>query len=115
MATDQKVFIYSPELEQGGYPPDCPFNSKRAGKTLETIKTNGLIQSNDRRVLPAEALDRATLERFHTAAKGQFHVFRAKLGVHEGSHVGIQDVHHLVQRLHHGHENTSVVQIFGHL
>jgi acetoin utilization protein AcuC len=68
MATDQKVFVYSPELEQGGYPPDCPFNSKRAGKTLETIKTNGLIDSDDRRVLPAEPLDQATLERFHTPA-----------------------------------------------
>ena len=68
MATDQKVFIYSPELEQGGYPPDCPFNSQRAGKTLEAIKTNGLIHADDRRVLAAEPLERATLERFHSAA-----------------------------------------------
>jgi acetoin utilization protein AcuC len=68
MATDQKVFIYSPELEHDGYPADCPFNSQRAGKTLETIKTNGLIHSDDRRVLPAEPLERPTLERFHSAA-----------------------------------------------
>jgi acetoin utilization protein AcuC len=68
MATDQKVFIYSPELELDGYPAECPFNSKRAGKTLETIKTNGLIDAGDRRVLPPEPLERMTLERFHTAA-----------------------------------------------
>jgi hypothetical protein len=68
MATDQKIFIHSPELEGDGYPADCPFNSKRAGKTLETIKANELIQSNDRRVLPAEPIERVTLERFHSAA-----------------------------------------------
>ena len=68
MSNDQKVFIYSPELELGGYPAECPFNSKRAGKTLETIKTNGLIHSEDRSVRPAEPLERGLLERFHTVA-----------------------------------------------
>ncbi|MCL4177887.1 MAG: acetoin utilization protein AcuC [Verrucomicrobia bacterium] len=68
MSNDQKVFIYSPELELGGYPADCPFNSKRAGKTLETIKANGMIHSEDRSVRPAEPLERGLLERFHTVA-----------------------------------------------
>jgi acetoin utilization protein AcuC len=68
MSNDRKVFVYSPELELGGYPADCPFNSQRAGKTLETIKTNGMMNSQDRSVRPAEPLERGLLERFHTVA-----------------------------------------------
>ena len=31
------VFIHSPELDQGGYPDGCPFDSRRAGRTREVV------------------------------------------------------------------------------
>jgi acetoin utilization protein AcuC len=66
MTTGQNIFVYSPELEQGGYPEHCPFNTKRAGKTLETLRANGLMNGSDRAVVPAEPLSQPTLEQFHT-------------------------------------------------
>lgn len=36
-------FVYSTELEIGGYPPQCPFNTKRAGQTFSKSKSLGLI------------------------------------------------------------------------
>lgn len=39
----QIVFMHSSKLDEGGYPEECPFSSKRGGKTLETIDSLGML------------------------------------------------------------------------
>ena len=62
------VFMHSPQLDDGGYPEECPFNSTRGGKTLETIESLGLLEEPGTRVAAPDAvtLDEALL--FHTTA-----------------------------------------------
>ena len=62
----RNVFIYTPELEEGGYPPECPFSSKRAGMTRQTIDSMGLLDGHDvGEVVPTRAT-REELESFHS-------------------------------------------------
>jgi acetoin utilization protein AcuC len=61
------VFVHGGELDTGGYPTECPFNSRRAGRTLETVRSMGMLDSADRRVLAPAPAARAVLEAFHTA------------------------------------------------
>ena len=67
MSGNQKIYVYSSALEQGGYPKDCPFNSHRAGKTRQTIMSMGLLDGDDRCEVEPVVLDTGELERFHTA------------------------------------------------
>lgn len=62
------VFMHSPNLDNGGYPEECPFNSTRGGKTLETIRSLGLLDEPGTRILAPDAVtpDEALL--FHTQA-----------------------------------------------
>ena len=48
MAEQQKAFIYTPELEIGGYPEACPFNTHRAGQTRATADQMGLLTGDSR-------------------------------------------------------------------
>jgi acetoin utilization protein AcuC len=64
-ASADAIFVYTPELERGGYPDVCPFNSHRAGKTRERILAMGLLDGDGRREAPPTPLERADLERFH--------------------------------------------------
>lgn len=60
------VFIHSPELNEKGYPADCPFSSKRAGETQKTISNMGLLSGEGKReVMPVKA-SLSDLERFHS-------------------------------------------------
>lgn len=61
----RKVFVCSPELDVGGYPPDCPFDSTRPGKTRATLAAMRLLTGADRTEVAPERLERVTLERFH--------------------------------------------------
>jgi acetoin utilization protein AcuC len=62
------VFLYSSELEQNGYPSECPFNSKRAGLTRKTILSMGLLSGQNRVEYPPVKATRRELERFHVSA-----------------------------------------------
>jgi len=62
----QHALIHSPELDQGGYPEACPFDTTRAGRALQTIDSMSLLSGPDRRVVPAVALTEAELAQFHT-------------------------------------------------
>jgi acetoin utilization protein AcuC len=58
--------VHSPELEQGGYPEACPFNTSRAGKALSTIESMDLMSGDDRCVVAPQALTYDELAAFHT-------------------------------------------------
>ena len=64
----QTVFMHTPKLDNGGYPDDCPFNSRRGGKTLETIESLGLLDEPGTRVMAPEAVTKAEALGFHTEA-----------------------------------------------
>ncbi|MBC8453496.1 acetoin utilization protein AcuC [PVC group bacterium] len=61
------TFIHSDELDQGGYPDSCPFNSKRSGMTRKSLESIGLLDNSDIRIiLPIKAV-REELEAFHSS------------------------------------------------
>lgn len=60
-----KAFIFSDELNEGGYPKAVPFNTARAGMTYRTAQTMGLLNGGDRQVIRPVRLTREQLERFH--------------------------------------------------
>jgi acetoin utilization protein AcuC len=66
MGEKNKLFLYSPELEIGGYPESCPFNTHRAGQSRSTIESMGLLTGNARLELKPEALTAGELASFHT-------------------------------------------------
>ena len=61
------VFIYSDELEKYQYPPEHPFNTIRATRTLEIIKSVGLLSGPGRRMIEPRPAERVVLKKFHTA------------------------------------------------
>jgi len=61
----KKAFVYGEVLEEGGYPPECPFDTSRARRTLDTISSMNLLDGRDRAVVSPDAADRAALEGFH--------------------------------------------------
>jgi acetoin utilization protein AcuC len=62
------VFVHGPALDADGYPEECPFDSHRAGRTLDTVRAMGMIDTADRRVLAPAPAVRPVLEAFHTRA-----------------------------------------------
>ena len=66
MPDRKKAFIHGSELDTGGYPESCPFNSSRAGRTRETLQSMGLLVVSDRMEVAPGPLSRAEVERFHT-------------------------------------------------
>jgi acetoin utilization protein AcuC len=63
----KSVFIHSAELEKLSYPPGCPFNAQRAGKTRDLLISLGLLGKNDIRVIAPKPATRVELEIFHSA------------------------------------------------
>ncbi len=59
------AFIYSPDLEMGGYPEACPFNTHRAGKTRKILEDMGLLSGPHRREAAPVPLTEEELLRFH--------------------------------------------------
>ncbi|MBT3193584.1 MAG: acetoin utilization protein AcuC [Verrucomicrobia bacterium] len=65
-AARQHALIHSPELERGGYPEACPFNTTRAGRMLETVQSMDLMSGDDREIVAPQRLTREELQRFHS-------------------------------------------------
>ncbi len=59
------AFLYSSELDSGGYPDECPFNTSRAGRTREAVISMGLLDGDNKEVAPISA-SRESLSKFHT-------------------------------------------------
>ena len=68
MSDHNKLFLYTPLLEVGGYPSTCPFNTHRAGQTRRIVESMGLLAGNGRREIEPVALTNEELSRFHTAS-----------------------------------------------
>ncbi|MBN1817696.1 MAG: acetoin utilization protein AcuC [Sedimentisphaerales bacterium] len=62
----KKAFIHSQELEAYPYPPSCPFNTSRAGKTRAMLASMGLLTGDDKREVAPPRAGREVLEIFHT-------------------------------------------------
>jgi len=65
MSQRRLAFLYSPALADLNYPPECPFNTRRAVRTRERLLSFGLLDGRDE-VAPLPAT-RAAIEQFHTA------------------------------------------------
>ncbi len=61
------AFIHSPQLEQYPYPPDCPFNTSRAGKTRTIVNSMGLLSAPGVSEVAPEPAERMDLKKFHSA------------------------------------------------
>lgn len=61
------VFIYSSELEKYEYPPEHPFNTIRAKRVLDVIKSMGLLSGPSRSMAAPEPAERVVLKKFHSA------------------------------------------------
>ena len=67
MSHDRAIFLHTPELDSGGYPEACPFDTSRAGRALETARSMGLMDGDDRELVAPTGLDRDALATFHTS------------------------------------------------
>lgn len=61
-----KAFIHTSELDTGGYPDACPFNTRRAGKTRHTIIGMGLLDGKETVEIAPQPLTEQELQKFHT-------------------------------------------------
>ncbi len=66
VTTRKAAFIYSSELEKHRYPAEHPFNTIRAKKVRELIKSMGLLSAPQREIAP-EPAERLILKKFHSA------------------------------------------------
>ncbi len=66
MAPRKSLFIYSVELEKLPFPSDHPFNTIRAPKTRELIRSMGWLSDADHAEAGCDPADRGVLEKFHT-------------------------------------------------
>jgi len=64
LTTKNAVFIYSSEFEKYSYPPEHPFNTIRATRVREIVKSMGMLSGSEVSPEPAE---RIVLKKFHTA------------------------------------------------
>lgn len=89
----KRAFIHSTELDVGGYPDDCPFNSRRAGMTRKAIASMGLLECSDCTEISPVRTTRDELEMFHSpryldailrAGKGEHNIDALHMGL--GSH-----------------------------
>ena len=60
--------MHTPELDRGGYPASCPFNTRRAGKVLRSLEKMGVLKASDEVVREPLPLTRTELEWFHEPA-----------------------------------------------
>jgi acetoin utilization protein AcuC len=67
LAKRKAAFIYSEEFEKYPYPQESPFNTTRAGKAFQLVKSMGLLAGPDARLVDCTPADRLTLKKFHTA------------------------------------------------
>ena len=84
------AFIHSSQLDKLAYPPDCPFNSSRAGKVRKVLNSMGLLAGINRYEIAPKSTVEDTLKKFHTpryllalqsAAKGKFDIESLHMGM----------------------------------
>jgi len=87
------AFIHSPKMEKFVYPPQCPFNVSRAGKTRKILHSMGLLSGKNTSEIPPTPAERIVLKKFHTAqylhtlqraAKGKFDPEALYMGIGTG-------------------------------
>jgi len=66
MPVRKSVFLYCPVLEKYPFPSDHPFNTSRAPKTRDLIRTMGWLSGSDQSEMDSQPAPRAELEKFHT-------------------------------------------------
>jgi acetoin utilization protein AcuC len=66
MPERNSIFLYSPELKKYPFPPDHPFNTTRAPKTFELIKSMGWLSGEHNREVEPVSAERSALQKFHT-------------------------------------------------
>ena len=59
--------MHSQELEKYCYPPDCPFNISRAGKTRKVLNSMGLLSGNGKGEIAPILPEKTVIEKFHSA------------------------------------------------
>jgi acetoin utilization protein AcuC len=83
-------FLHSEKLDTGGYPDGCPFDSGRAGRTLDVVRSLGFLNYANTALVEPEPLSRDTLEWFHSsryldvlrlAGKGEHDYTALKMGL----------------------------------
>jgi acetoin utilization protein AcuC len=89
--SDRKLaFIYSPEIDQLSYPPDCPFKTQRAALTRQRLRSFGLLGTEDLFEVEPRKASHAELEVIHTplyleelqrAASGELTVQGLQMGL----------------------------------
>lgn len=67
MATRKAAFVYSKELEKYAYPPEHPFNTIRAQRVRETVKSMGLLSGSNTSEVAPRLAERMVLKKLHTA------------------------------------------------
>lgn len=60
------AFLYGTELDTGGYPEACPFDTRRAGMTYRNALSMGLLRGERARAVPPVRATREELEAFHS-------------------------------------------------
>jgi acetoin utilization protein AcuC len=66
MPERKSILLYSPEIQKYPFPPDHPFNTARAPKTYELIKSMGWLSGENQREVEPVSAERSALEKFHT-------------------------------------------------
>ncbi|MGD0807602.1 MAG: acetoin utilization protein AcuC [Anaerolineales bacterium] len=67
MSERNSIFLYTPELKKYPFPPDHPFNTSRAPKTYELIKSMGWLSGENTCAVEPVSAERSSLEKFHTS------------------------------------------------
>jgi acetoin utilization protein AcuC len=67
MSERNSILLYTPELKKYPFPPDHPFNTSRAPKTYELIKSMGWLSGENTREVEPVSAERSSLEKFHTS------------------------------------------------
>ncbi len=62
----QFVLMHTDELDKGGYPDECPFSSRRAGKAIETMDSLGLLGYSNIKIMKPKPVSEEILLKFHT-------------------------------------------------
>jgi acetoin utilization protein AcuC len=67
LKTKNSIFVYSSELEKYHYPSEHPFNTVRAKRVHETVKSMGLLSGKGISEVAPVPAERLVLKKFHTA------------------------------------------------
>ncbi|MBN2584634.1 MAG: acetoin utilization protein AcuC [Planctomycetes bacterium] len=90
MEQQHSAFIHSPDLERYPYPPECPFNTSRAGKARRILTSMGMLTGRGKSLVAPEPTTRQSIERYHTpryldvlseAAQGRMGVEGLQMGL----------------------------------